>query len=473
MCFEKESRYGRISVFSDAEAGELMESRKLCLGLGEGLQVLLVQVHIYTTLVKVCEAILNDIGPAQLTSDAFPVKPEPPSLVERGDLVRSFAEFGARLPYQGITGFNISRAHRLVNSIAKGIQDHAFHLREDPGYFSDTYTDAVDHDIFKVPDAHGRPHPRLQDQDHVILLLNGIVLRSHYHLMYWQELAGQMRELEELVDKSPNGIVYKELGDLEMNHIDYTYLLLMEMKTLYLGELKEFWTSPEFRKHCVRIEQTVTAKQSILSEPLLKETFLILYSITGAYDSDTVVGWSDLYLRLDLLETYLSRKPKAREFLSHATEQILTKLSVLAECAFQLKMQPWYTESVYGLRLQAADYADDLMDSFKGWEKVFQHDGGLITNPVLGNPHNDRFLYPSDKSAARKPIRQALCKAESHLDEFWTMVDGNIMKLCEQPQRESLQRILDEGGAMRRTKTWDEKFPRANETDRPENIFQP
>jgi hypothetical protein len=73
---------------------------------------------------------------------------------------------------------------------------------------------------------------------------------------------------------------------------------------------------------------------------------MILYSIAGPYESGKVVSWSELYHGLDLLETFLSRNPTAREPLSHRTEQILTKLSVLTECAFRLKMQPWYSESV-------------------------------------------------------------------------------------------------------------------------------
>jgi hypothetical protein len=80
MRFDGEATYGRIGVLPKAEDGELLESKKLGLGLGEGLQVLLVQVHIYTTLVKVCEAVLSHIKPVQLTSDAFPVKLEVESL---------------------------------------------------------------------------------------------------------------------------------------------------------------------------------------------------------------------------------------------------------------------------------------------------------------------------------------------------------------------------------------------------------
>jgi hypothetical protein len=155
-----------------------------------------------------------------------------------------------------------------------------------------------------------------------------------------------MCELEKLIKTYPNGIVYDELDDLEMNIIDYTYLLLRGMKTLYLGELSQFPTSPGIRKHFVRVEKTVKAQTSILSEPLLKETFIILYSITDPYESGKFVSWSELYHGVDLLETFLSRNPTAREPLSHWTEQILTKLSVLTECAFRLKMQPWYSESV-------------------------------------------------------------------------------------------------------------------------------
>jgi len=473
MRFDGELTYGKIREWPNLESVEVLEVRKLALGLGEGLQVLLIQFLVYTTLVKICEAILSPISPAELTDDINPIKSEPPNLVGRGELMSSFAEIAATLYYQGPTGLDIGRVCRLVKSAAKAIQDHAFHLREDPGYFEDAYEDAVNHDVFMVPDEHGRTHPALQGQNFLRLTLNGIVLRSHFHLMYWQELADQMHELEKLLETYPNGIVYSELEESEVKIIDYTHFLLEEMKTLYLVELRGVCTSPGFRMHFVRDDRNIKTNPSMLKEPLLRETYMMLFSITGAYESEKIADWQELYHGLDVLETFLSRNPAARNLFSHQIEQILTKLSVLAECAFRLMIQPWYTESVYYLESDPAQYKASLMGSFQGWGKVFQTKEGLITDTDLGDPKDKKFLYPSEKSAARKPVRQALCKAERHLDDFWAMVDGNITKLCHRSQRKALRRIFDEGGAIRRTKTWDEKFPRPNQSDPPEDIFQP
>ncbi|KAH6882078.1 hypothetical protein BKA58DRAFT_446448 [Alternaria rosae] len=257
------------------------------------------------------------MSPAEPTDDIRPIKPETPSLVGRGELVSSLAKVAAMLYYQGPIGVDIDRVCQLVKSAAKDIQDHAFHLREDPGYFEDAYDDVVSHDVFMVPHEHVRKHPALEEQDFVRLILN-----------------------------------------------------------------------------------------------------------------------------------------------------------VLAECTFRSMIQPWYTESVYYLELEPAHYKASLMGSFQGWGKVFQTKNGLITDTDLGDPKDEKFLYPSERSAARKPVRQALCKAERHLDKFWAMVDSNITKLCHRPQRRALNHIFHEGGAIRRTKTWHEKFPRVNQSERPEDIFQ-
>ncbi|KAI4944896.1 hypothetical protein J4E91_008240 [Alternaria rosae] len=401
MRFDGEMTYGKIHV----ESAEVLEVWKLTLGLGEGLQVLLIQFHIYTTLVKVCEVILSPMSPAEPTDDIHPIKPEPPSLVGRGELVSSFAKVAAALYYQGPIGVDIGRVCQLVKSAAKDIQDHAFHLREDPGYFEDAYDDAVSHDVFMVPEEHGRTHPALEEQDFVRLTLNGIVLRSYSHVMYWQELADQMRELEKLTEIYPNEIIYSELDEAEVKAIDYTHLLLGVMETLYLVELRGVCTSPRFRKHFVRDDRTIKTNPSMLQEPLLRETYMMLLSITGAYESEKIADWQELYHGLDVLETFLSRNPAARDLFSHQTEQILTKLSVLAECTFRLMIQPWYTESVYYLKLEPAHYKASLMGSFQGWGKVYQTKNGLITDTDLGGPKDKKFLYPSEKSAARKPVR--------------------------------------------------------------------
>lgn len=444
MRFDGEMTYGKIREWPDVESAEVLEVRKLALGLDEVLQVLLIQFHIYTTLVKVCEVILSPISPAELTDDIHPIKPEPPSLVGREELVSSFAKVAATLYYQGPIGVDIGRVCQLVKSAAKDIQDHAFRLREDPGYFGDAYDDAVIHDVFMAPDEHGRTHPALEEQDFVRLTLNGIVLRSYFHIMYWQELADQMRELKKLTEIYPNGIIYSELEEAEVKAIDYTHLLLGEMKTLYLVELKGVCTSPGFRKHFVRDDRNIKPNPSMLQEPLPRETYMMLFSITGAYESEKIADWQELYHGLDVLETFLSRNPAARDLFSYQIEQILTNLSVLAECTFRSVIQPWYTESVYYLESEPVHYKASLMGSFQGWGKVFQTNNGLITDTDLAEPKDKKFFYPSEKSAARKPVRQALCKAERHLDKFWAMVDSNITKFCHRPQRRALRRIFDE-----------------------------
>lgn len=73
--------------------------------------------------------------------------------------------------------------------------------------------------------------------------------------------------------------------------------------------------------------------------------------------------------------------------------------------------------------------------------------------PDLGNPSDGKFDYP-DEDLTSKLVVDARRKAERNFDRYWTYVDNALRKKTVYAQHETIRRIYEEGGPMRRTAPW-------------------
>ncbi|EQB55319.1 hypothetical protein CGLO_04762 [Colletotrichum gloeosporioides Cg-14] len=105
---------------------------------GEGLLVLAAQERTLSFLVKCCELILHDIPSDTLTTDVFPVQPEPEFKNEQEtDGFDSLVGMAAEAPYRLPARLDLNRIQSLLGAKVAAARDHIWSLREDPGYFSE------------------------------------------------------------------------------------------------------------------------------------------------------------------------------------------------------------------------------------------------------------------------------------------------------------------------------------------------
>jgi hypothetical protein len=205
-----------------------------------------------------------------------------------------------------------------------------------------------------------------------------------------------------------------------------------------------------------------------MKDPLKKETCLLLQDLCGDLNkvSESVLSFVEIRVRLDILEKFLKRKPKARELLSFPVEEALTRLSILTEWSY-LELQPWHGK-VYGALMYVASIKAKVnlraAEPLRVCNSVLTMatDTGFITSPDLGDPSDNKFDYPCYQSKREKKTIDALRKGEANLDRFWKGFNANLRNISGGEDKGTLRRLLEERGAMRRTKAWIDDRPQRN-----------
>jgi hypothetical protein len=97
-----------------------------------------------------------------------------------------------------------------------------------------------------------------------------------------------------------------------------------------------------------------------------------------------------------------------------------------------------------------------LYRSLAGWQDLFDDEFCGIVSVKFGNPSDGKFAYPADPAHTEANV-EAKRKAERNLDRFWKFVDNECRKYTGAAQQKNIQRVLKEGGKLRRTGPWVEK----------------
>ena len=464
MLLNGRNNYGSIVSFAtEAKATDFEDTGK-GLSPGAGLQVLNVQDRLLTFLLKCCEALLPDQELQTLVIPDGVIIPEISSMLNSDGMETKFADVAAKAPYRVHNTLNLSRLYYLTSAMAKASQDSVWLLREDPGYFAEAYQNTVDHDLSQVSDRKGKKHSATGKPDFVSSMLHELVARSHYMLVFWEELAKHIKKIEELFRVYPDGINVESLKPTELfETMQSVHLLLESMKHWVVAELRQFVASPSLRDQFIRSTsqnnlQQVTESDTFEDDPVKEQLCLLLWNICGGLNTEETNIFPDIHFRLDLLETFFQKNKGSRDMISSSTEQAITKLSVLAECFHHLVLQPWDLKVCAELLVNGKELVDRLSNPFRAWNQIFAAamNTGFIPSPALGDPSDGKFKYPSHESKSKKKTVDALCAAEANLDIFWSQVDHSLRRLSGEYEEGTLQRLLEEGGEMRRTKPWSE-----------------
>ena len=139
------SHYGELITWEDSDSAfEDMTTGK---GMhpGHGLTILQQQQRLYGFLVKCCKEILHDSPADRLTSDEYPIQPEPSLPGESATDFASLALMSTEAPYRKPASLNLARLKSLLSAKVAATEDHIWALREDPSYFADSLLDLKEH----------------------------------------------------------------------------------------------------------------------------------------------------------------------------------------------------------------------------------------------------------------------------------------------------------------------------------------
>jgi hypothetical protein len=164
---------------------------------GEGLLILKVQEKILIALLNFCVQLLHELPESDLTSDSFPILPEPPLKPESE--ITGFESLGimaAEAPYRVPAELDLRLIESLLAARASAAEDHPWALREDLDYFSKVVLDAQDHRQEMMKDTRGMSHPDLNHGQRDVLwarVIGSVVLQAYIDLEVFIELSSQAK----------------------------------------------------------------------------------------------------------------------------------------------------------------------------------------------------------------------------------------------------------------------------------------
>lgn len=462
-------QYGKLLAWDDHDdAFDWMTSRKQFLP-GEGLLVLEAQQRLLHFLVHCCRLILHDMSDQDITSDKFPILPEPQLKTEAEvEGFESLAVMAAEAPYRVPQRLDLARVRSLLQARASAAEDHLWALREDPNYFAECLMECKEHRQEMLIDTNKDVHPantKLRRGTLWARIIGSTIVESYLRLEIFTELSRQAQELQSLQSKYEGKISpLKNLPDDYLRALlKFRYYLDQAAKGPQNSLKHIFVASPPMRPYFVRQPppDSTTSKIVVTSRPGVKLPDVgkqIIWLLSTLWEDGQQLFLARLTIVVDELERLLQSEPEAKNLISAHVASTIGDLSIIAQCLRQLELyQPWAN----GFEFQFVDYADAIKEDFANqntkWVALvfgFQ-DKDLVKSQIveLGEPTGGKFDYPIGKRRTQQQV-ETMRQAEANLDAFWASVDERMQAKKANIQGTAVKKLFAADRALQRTAEW-------------------
>lgn len=455
--------YGKLVAWADHEdAFDWMHTRKQFLP-GEGLLILEFQERLLEFLIDCCKSILHDIPMDQVTSDKFPIQPEPP-FKEPLDAAgfSTLSIMAKEAPYRPPAKLDLQKIESLLSARTILAEDHIWSLREDPSYFAETMLDMKEH----LPDAKTSRGDLSWAR-----VISSVLVQSFSLLESFEELRNQAAHLQELARKyEPELPPPKDLPE--------EYLAALLRFRHYLNQVTK--GTQDQLKLSVPVSPPLRAFKSSMNLVYQKNaikkdkiTQRLIWLLQTLWEDGNDLFLCRLTTVIDELDRLLKAEPKALELVSPYIAMLIGELSITGECLRQLEIfQPW-----------ANTFEHALVDREEGIKKEFKEhtrDWGLILDTFkekncvaiaqLGDPSGGKFQYPVGKRQNKANV-EALRTSEANLDSFWNAVDDMLYKKAGDLNNTAYKRVLSQPRYLQRTPEWIEPAAK-KEANATQNLMQ-
>lgn len=459
--------YGSLLAWDEhPHAYDLAQTRKQFLP-EEGFTVLEAQERILSFLVNCCHQILHDIPKTTMTSNKYPIKPQP-QLTTEANLTGfdSLAAVTAEAPYSVPAQLDLQRVETLLSARRSAAEDHLWSLREDPGYFSDIHQEHAEHRKEMIKDASGKTHPVLDKTRKSTFwarVSGNVLFDAHYELEMFAELEKQARDLRVLQAKHAAAI--SPLEDLPEEYLrailKFRYYLYAATKQPLFQLREHVAASPSFRRFFFReqlgfaISPTWVVKQKQVKMKRVEEELLRLLEML----------WQDGERRLfvqppdvmEALDRLLTSEPSAKELISPFIANIIGDLSIVTQCYRQLDAYyPW----ARGFATAMKSYIDEITkashfetDRWITKLELMKDQNNMMKAVTIGDISGGRLAYPIDKRRTKENV-EILRRSEASLDAFWACIDQMVHSGIEESDESSVLSQLSEPRVIQRTPEW-------------------
>jgi hypothetical protein len=449
-------RYGQVLYWKENGAAEDFVRRGLALHPGHGVQVLVIQMLTYTFLLDCARALL---GESKLPEEINDVAAVLPGLTTGGDF-RSMRAAAIEAPYRVAGRLDFARLRALVSARIGDLEDHTWTLREDPGYFAETWQSYKEHRVEDIRDSNGRRHPRAQLPLEVLLghILRDVVINPYYSLYLWQHCLRLVLALEAMHTKYRDHVDFRQ--DLPKEYfevfLELRYLLCCLSTDLHHCVRMGMMGSPRLRRYwfrtsnCMPNDVRMEYRREEITKSETTRRFFEIYDAIMMWDSPTFDG---CYAELDQLER-LFENDEAKDLIDPYVASFLSQLSVAAQCIHQLRLyQPWATKVECALVQQDIGLKFGYAALTSRWDGIMMRYFASRELVHMADPTDGKFAYPVGKRRCRTTVRRVRT-SEENLDSLWSAIDAYCKKHTQKTLNDLLDESIGRGRTIQRTAPW-------------------
>ncbi|KAF4465625.1 hypothetical protein FALBO_7523 [Fusarium albosuccineum] len=402
-----------------------------------------------------------------MTSDKYPVQPEPHLQTERETSgFDSLALMAAEAPYRLPAQLDLERVESLLTGKASATEDHLWSLREDPNYFAQQLLDIRDHRQEMIKDYYNRDHPATEKGREGVWwgrIIGNLLDEAYIPIETFSELCDQATQLRELQTKHES--IISPTKDLPQDFLEallrFHHFLnqatkgplgQLRMVVVASPPLRKFYTrtplaDPDFPRISIRPRAGIKMTQT--------EQNLVWLLRTLWEDGDSLF-LARLPAVVDDLERLIQSEQGAEDFISLYVAGVIGDLSIISQCMHQLEIyQPWAQTLETSFEDSRKEHEAYFGKKAEPWEKILEaFQEHLLEDTVkLGRPVAGRFTYPVQRRRNKENV-DLLRQAEANLDVFWAEVDRVFYAMTGQMVGSSVVKLLWQPRLLQRTPEW-------------------
>ena len=400
-------------------------------GVGTGLLILEAQSKIYDFLLECCYKMFPDMSPDTLVSIHVPHQPKPAPIESTVADYFDLATAVAQAPYRTPVILDTYRLARLLEAKRAAAEDHAWSIREDPGYFKEILLARARHRHEQVRGIDGRKDPVLDTQS----FWNAVVLfeldMTFYFLLHWDMVSGLAKQLHEKVE--PGFEKFNQQEPLP-HDIEVILIQMLAFAATFTESFRHqlaaaIPASKEIGvKYVRRYDRQGNLTRTVRTRPLSAgdELMQILGHLLNA--DTTVRDQVGLEEMVNILQCHMNKNPDQARRLSPFVSRLYAELAFIAELSRLLKgIYPWAAtlplkaKDLYGRK--PFELPQDIV--FDKIRKTLQkNDNNLVkaAQVSLPLPIKHTLNYPIDGAYNERNV-DSLRRAEWNLDSFWKQWD--------------------------------------------------
>ncbi|KAI9368491.1 hypothetical protein BJX61DRAFT_550398 [Aspergillus egyptiacus] len=392
-----------------------------------GLLVMEAQARLLAILVQCCRVILHDIPESSLTSDSFPILPEPQLKADcEISGFQSLRVMAAEAPYRVPAELDLSRIESLLSARTSAAEDHLWALREDPHYFARTLLDVKEHRQEMLKDLYGNAHP---------------VLSPSRQDVFWARVIGSALSTASQARKLVM-LQRQYAGEYLMALLCFRHYLNQAAKGILSVLEMVVVASPPSRRLFARVPppDADTSITLVRENPRIKMSKLereLIWLLRMLWEDGT-----------ELFLTKMPVVPQARELVSSFVSGLIGDLAIVS--------QVWEAQILN----REGDLEQGYAKRSRRWARMLDAFSAALpqkaksSNAVrLGNPSGSNFHYPISKRRTKETV-DALRMAEACLGAFWVTIDWFMMARAGDLKGTAVGSLLSQSRILQRTKEW-------------------